>query len=87
MKNIIVMVCCIFFSVDICADAKWIPIEPIKPIENYRQDKNTSSQKPVNRLIENAKVIQYLLDKGTDKEKSDKENSKNWYIFDTQESE
>lgn len=87
MKNIIVTMCCIFLITNVYADVKWIPIEPIKPVQNYKSDKNISSQKPINKLIENAKVIQYLLDKGTSKESSNKENSKNWYIFDAPESD
>lgn len=86
MKNIIVVVYFVFLTAGAYADARWIAIEPIKPIENSRVDKNTTAQKPINKLIENAKIIQYLLDKGADKEDSDKENGKNWYIFDTPES-
>lgn len=65
-------------------EKKWIPIEPIKINDTVKIERNTSKIQPVNKWIENVKVIQQLLDNKGKEE--DPENKKNWYSLDSMES-
>jgi hypothetical protein len=65
-------------------EKKWIPIEPIKINDTAKIESNKSKTQPVNKWIENVKVLQKLLDNKGKEE--DPENKKNWYSLDSLES-
>lgn len=72
MKFTLLLIC--FLSLSLFADKKWIPIEPIEPIkpigsieplvkeQKSTLDVNISQVLPMQKLHQNAKIIQFLLD-------------------------
>jgi hypothetical protein len=70
----------------VCADKKWIPIEPINatrdPIQKQKLDINLSQTQPLSQLVENAKIIQQLIDARGDEEKLGQVGEKNWFPLD-----
>lgn len=80
MKTTTIPLCFIFLTVNASADVKWIPIEPIKTEQTTKQDTNVSQLQPMNKMLDNLKIIQHLLDKKDDEEENlDEESDKNWY--------
>lgn len=88
MKAVVVIACFLFITVNIYAQKEWIVIEPINSDENSKKSDDKSKQnikispfQPVQTLLENAKVIQHLLDNKNDKEEPKADSEKNWYII------
>lgn len=70
------------------AQVKWIPIEQVKSKKSSEtnigiSDKKIRELQPIKKIVENAKIIQHLLD---DKKKKKNENEKNWYIIENVQS-
>ena len=85
MKNTIILFCLFFATIQAFADIKWIPIEPIKTEQTTKKEANLSQLQPVNKMLDNLKIIQHLLDKKSDVEDLDEDSDKNWYnLEDTQ---
>jgi hypothetical protein len=80
VKAIAVMMYIALISTDIHADKKWIPIEPIPSGEKTKADFNASKLPSHNKLMQNVKIIQQLLDKSRGDTVS--ESTKNWYSLD-----
>jgi hypothetical protein len=83
MKAVIIILFFKFITLNLYADIKWIPIEPIAPIapiitaninQSGKPDSNLSKIKPANQLLDNLKTIQYLLDNTRDREELNGEN-------------
>ncbi|MFA6136795.1 MAG: hypothetical protein WC667_01790 [Sulfurimonas sp.] len=80
MKAVIIILFFKFITLNLYADIKWIPIEPIAPItpinmnEADKPESNISKTKPANQLLDNIKTIQYLLDSTREREDLDRES-------------
>ncbi|MFA6197172.1 MAG: hypothetical protein WC656_11090 [Sulfurimonas sp.] len=79
MKTTIILFYSIFAIINAFADVKWIPIEPIKTEQTAKRDDNLSQLQPMNKMLDNLKIIQHLLDKKSDMEDLDEDSDKNWY--------
>lgn len=62
------------------AEKKWIPIQPINLNEKRKIDTNESKAQPSNKLMQNVKIFQQLLDKSRGDLPT--EATKNWYSLD-----
>ena len=72
MKTTLIIYCLVFVSINLYAQVNWIPIDSVKKNENT---------KPVNKLFENLKIIQHLIDNKNDKKEVQLENKKKWYTI------
>lgn len=74
----------IFFTF-VYADKVWIPINEKSTMPKAEKetplDINISQIKPINRLMQNAKVINYFLKNKDVKKEISKENEKKWFII------
>lgn len=82
MKAAVAVLCFVFVNINLYADIKWIPIEPINSNENSKQKLKLPQLPAKNNLLENVKVIQQLLDNTTDKEELNMDSGPNWYPLD-----
>jgi hypothetical protein len=82
MKVAMALFCFILVTINLHADVKWIPIDPIRTDENAKVKNKLPQLVPVNNLIENVKIIQQLLDNTTDKEELNIDSGPNWYPLD-----
>lgn len=84
MKVIAIMICSTALSISLCADKKWIPIEPIVTDQNAKTEKNASNAGAGNQWIENIKTLQKLLDKKGHPDETEG-GEKSWYSLDNTE--
>ena len=79
IKGIVVVVCLSCITVNLYAEIKWIPIKPINENENSNATIKVSQLQPVNKLFENVKIFQRLLDAKSAPKVSNTDDKKNWY--------
>jgi len=82
MRAVAVVVCFVCATVNIYAEVKWIPIEPLPFNETPKHDSNRSTLHSPNPLLENIKIMRRLLDT-TSKDDLNAEDKKNWYSLDS----
>lgn len=82
MKVALILFCLTFITINLHADVKWIPIEPINSNENTKPKNKLPQPPPANNLLENVKIIQQLLDNTTDKEELNMDSEPNWFLLD-----
>lgn len=78
MKYIVLILCIACIKINLSANTNWIPLEPV----NEKLKTNPQMLKPINKFIDNAKVIKKLLDKKNDKQELEISDIKKWYILD-----
>lgn len=66
-------------------EKKWIPIEPIDLHEKRKIDTNVSKPQAGNKLLQNVKIIQQLLDKS--RANPTDEPVKSWFSLDETEND
>ena len=89
MKILKVIVFLFLISDAVCADKKWIPLEPIDKKVNSKttlvvKDKtiqiDISQIKPVKNMLNRFEIVKFFLDKETDRQKSKKlVERKKWF--------
>lgn len=74
----------IILNLNLLADKNWIDIEPLnKKTSNQTSeilDINLSQIQPLNKMLQNAKVIQQVMDTTT-REKKKYKTEKNWFVI------
>lgn len=81
MKFAIAVLSVFFIATELCAQVKWISIEPQKPNKEVQSKISLPKLQPVSNLFENVKIIQHLLNKTSVKKESNADDKKNWYII------
>lgn len=86
MKSITLTLVLLVISTNLfSAEKKWIPIEPIDLHEKRRIDTNVSKPQAGNKLLQNVKIIQQLLDKSRTNPTAEPATS--WFSLDETEND
>ena len=74
----------IILNLNLLADKNWIDIEPLNKKTSKQTsetiDINLSQIQPLNKMLQNAKVIQQVMDTTT-REKKKYKTEKNWFVI------
>ncbi|QOY52465.1 hypothetical protein [Candidatus Sulfurimonas baltica] len=81
MKFSVAVLSVFFIAIELCAQVKWISIEPQKPNKEAQPKISLPQLQPVSNLFENVKIIQHLLNKTSAEKEPKADSKKNWYII------
>lgn len=71
----------LLLSINLYAEVKWIPLEPIKSKQTTKTNTQLQELQPVKNMLKKAVAVKHLLDKEGVKDETNEHNTKNWFII------
>ena len=71
----------LLLSINLYADSKWIPLEPLKSKQINKPNTQLQELQPVRNMLKKAVAVKHLLDTQGVKDETNEQSEKNWFTI------